>query len=941
MENTAGHSPPLNAVQVSNAANATVPPLTAPLSPPMSNHAPPPGASAETAANALLSAFKISLEEVESYLIAMDARVKCEEEYVRALRQTAEKHRENEVKLDTRIGAIASSLPGSSNLPGMRRAWKELQQDTLQQIKCRASYIETLKVHTIAPLRSFHDSQDRIRRRVKEDLKSSLAAYHDMRHVQLKKARRNYEKACETLEALKQHQQAVADQKALLMGPTSKSADLSRSPPTDGSDTHTSALMLATSSSEGGGHPVPAPEDVETLVDPNGEVVHKRSLSFGRRRTSSKARPLSSHSSRASSGEGDPSPNVSSAAQLATSPPDSSSNKKNAGAFFDAFRSKETWEHARKEAAKRTNAILSKMKEGGTGPGIGGSPFLGSGPALDRDINSSAKSRAIDGNGFSSGSSGGLEHSASLSAKHTQFVQSLAIKISKAKRESQDADKAYRRAIFDVETLSLRREKTLAAARTSVLDCRRELHLTSSESWLALNRNWQVLASAELSLARHCEEVLLGLGADGRMESELAILDRRLPVLGGSGLDDEPVPYVNYWHGECKSLLFGVSLVDYDFARNQRRPPQLGPAPVEPPLIVTKCVNFIEDYALHNQGIYRTSAKHTAVQELCAAFEKDEVRFQFDPNLNEPAAVAGVLKQWLRELPNAVIPMPWEERLKLTHSVEEQLNNGFAALKGRIRRLPPINQVTLKTIITHLAKVADHSDTNLMHAKNLSVVFGPVLLSDSSSESHETTSLAAAMEEDNVCEILITYAKDIFSLDRAGAPVLPPLDTRESRQSLLDQSTGALPDLPESSPFQVDLNAAQVETPASDRPLVPQGTSAQAGGLKRSNAVSSTSHDTNDQGDATLTSHTHTYSEPQTAVRFDSAPLDSTSPTSLSAANSPRFPPAPLPLDLPLPKLEVDRQGLVSTDSYITAATNDRSPSSLLHSGKADTGHEA
>lgn len=417
------------------------------------------------------------------------------------------------------------------------------------------------------------------------------------------------------------------------------------------------------------------------------------------------------------------------------------------------------------------------------------------------------------------------------------------------------------------------------------------------------------------------------------------MLEGRLPILGGSkGSDDGPVPYVNYWHGECKSLLFGISLLDYDFARNQRRPPLLGPAPVEPPLIVSKCISFIEEHALDTPGIYRTSAKHTAVQQLCAAFEKDEQRFQFDPEQDDHAAVAGVLKQWLRELPQSVMPMPWEERLKLTHSVDEQLSNGFSALKGRIRRLPPINQVTLKAIIQHLSLVASHSATNLMTAKNLSVVFGPVLLSDAAENSHETTSLAAAMEEDNVCEILINHAADIFSLERAGAPVLPPLaletDARRERRTSAHRNGGAASPYSPSTPI-TPLSPAP-STGTSDRPLVPPGTLT---GLKRSNAVTMTpaavmsDADPRDAGqDApALGSNGLVTSEKQD---WGQDVLDATGVTDAGAAagavqeeedttareedaatvasvvgSAP--PPPPAQLDLPMPKVDVEMQGKV------------------------------
>ena len=68
---------------------------------------------------------------------------------------------------------------------------------------------------------------------------------------------------------------------------------------------------------------------------------------------------------------------------------------------------------------------------------------------------------------------------------------------------------------------------------------------------------------------------------------------------------------------------------------------------------------------------------------------------------------------------------------------------GSPSLRGKHR--PPIHQVTLKVILQHLSKVAEHSDQNKMTAANLSVVFSPCLLSEAD---HETTSVAAAMVSD-------------------------------------------------------------------------------------------------------------------------------------------------------------------------------------------------
>ncbi len=139
------------------------------------------------------------------------------------------------------------------------------------------------------------------------------------------------------------------------------------------------------------------------------------------------------------------------------------------------------------------------------------------------------------------------------------------------------------------------------------------------------------------------------------------------------------------WHGECQDLLFGTSLTDYAFshARTSGTASAGGP---RPPLIVSKCIDFVERHALQHPGIYRISAKHTVLQDLAHAIEKDEARFQFDPERDEPAVVAGILKLYLRQMPEPVLPIPWDERIKWTHEREERIKKGFTDLKGRIRR---------------------------------------------------------------------------------------------------------------------------------------------------------------------------------------------------------------------------------------------------------------
>lgn len=60
-----------------------------------------------------------------------------------------------------------------------------------------------------------------------------------------------------------------------------------------------------------------------------------------------------------------------------------------------------------------------------------------------------------------------------------------------------------------------------------------------------------------------------------------------------------PILYCNYYVGDCKDFIFGVSLVDYATARNLPEG--------EVPKIVRLCIREIDQRGLNSEGIYRVS----------------------------------------------------------------------------------------------------------------------------------------------------------------------------------------------------------------------------------------------------------------------------------------------------------------------------------------------
>ena len=102
---------------------------------------------------------------------------------------------------------------------------------------------------------------------------------------------------------------------------------------------------------------------------------------------------------------------------------------------------------------------------------------------------------------------------------------------------------------------------------------------------------------------------------------------------------------------------------------------------------------------------------------------------------------------YLRELPEPVFRFPLPDRIQHTEDLGEELSstiesmqlisnvaehttNNFTLLRSKIRRLPAVNQATLKALVEHLALVTAHCEQNKMDPKNLAIVFGGAIFGE-------------------------------------------------------------------------------------------------------------------------------------------------------------------------------------------------------------------
>nr|XP_046208048.1 unconventional myosin-IXAa-like [Oncorhynchus gorbuscha] len=118
------------------------------------------------------------------------------------------------------------------------------------------------------------------------------------------------------------------------------------------------------------------------------------------------------------------------------------------------------------------------------------------------------------------------------------------------------------------------------------------------------------------------------------------------------------------------------------------------------PLVVEKLINYIEMHGLYTEGIFRKSGSTNKIKELRQGLDTDVSSMNLDDyNIH---VIAGVLKQWLRDLPNPL----------MTFELYEEF-------------LRAMGQPDQKEVIRGIAL---QEDTNRMSANALAIVFSPCIL---------------------------------------------------------------------------------------------------------------------------------------------------------------------------------------------------------------------
>ncbi|KWU42623.1 RhoGAP-domain-containing protein [Rhodotorula sp. JG-1b] len=149
---------------------------------------------------------------------------------------------------------------------------------------------------------------------------------------------------------------------------------------------------------------------------------------------------------------------------------------------------------------------------------------------------------------------------------------------------------------------------------------------------------------------------------------------------------------------------------------------------LELPAIVYRCVEFLEAKNAENEeGIFRLSGSTNVIRQLKERFDAEgDVNLLQSSEFYDLHAVAGLLKQYLRDLPPPLLTRTLQPdflRVIDLRGREDQVN----ALGKLVQQLPIEEYTLFRFFFAHLCTIAQNAETSKMNLRNLGIVFSPTL----------------------------------------------------------------------------------------------------------------------------------------------------------------------------------------------------------------------
>ncbi|XP_040885120.1 rho GTPase-activating protein 23-like isoform X2 [Toxotes jaculatrix] len=195
---------------------------------------------------------------------------------------------------------------------------------------------------------------------------------------------------------------------------------------------------------------------------------------------------------------------------------------------------------------------------------------------------------------------------------------------------------------------------------------------------------------------------------------------------------------------------FGVRLEDCQPAVNHKFVP----------LIVEMCCGVVEATGLEYTGIYRVPGNNAMVSNLQEHLNKGMDINTAEERWQDLNVISSLLKSFFRKLPEPLFTDDKYNDFIDANRIEDG-EDRLKTMKKLIHDLPDHYYHTLKFLVGHLKRVADHSEKNKMEPRNLALVFGPTLVR--TSEDNMTDMVTHMPDRYKIVETLILHYDWFFS----------------------------------------------------------------------------------------------------------------------------------------------------------------------------------
>ncbi|XP_063804104.1 rho GTPase-activating protein 11A isoform X4 [Pseudophryne corroboree] len=173
------------------------------------------------------------------------------------------------------------------------------------------------------------------------------------------------------------------------------------------------------------------------------------------------------------------------------------------------------------------------------------------------------------------------------------------------------------------------------------------------------------------------------------------------------------------------------------------------------PMFLVEVCNYLETHA-QTEGLFRKSGSVVRQKLLKSKLDKGDNSLSNAP----PCDVAGILKQFFRELPEPILPADLQDALYKAQNLSSDEERTSATML--ISCLIPAQTVLiLRYFFRFLHSVSMRSDANKMDSSNLAVIFAPNLLQSDDSEKISASTEKKLRVQATIVKTLIDQAADI------------------------------------------------------------------------------------------------------------------------------------------------------------------------------------